>query len=306
MTETNVHHDFAGLLRKDQIDHLASEHGVNTHPKITKPHLLDEHTLAHKCMDFAATEPTAEQLEAFLIENDLPQRWYALFTNPNNFVPHTHEVSAPASEATDAEVVAAHEAISKGEKPIAKLSAAERKALTALVDNDFAALTAEMRAFASEVKRSRKDAAKAEFESKKKDADKYRKRVDKASEKFRAALATIKEEAEADGYTVGNMPYNYSGKMNHTSFEVAALSEALSTIDKEVDADLDRALSEVRTAHLAAQRTILLTGVPEGVATQVLNSIPSAKEMMVQAAANKDQPMPPQVEMPNEVYYIQS
>jgi hypothetical protein len=231
---------------------------------------------------------------------------YRMYSNPERYTPHTHEVTAPTpSEATDEEVIAAHEAISKGEKPIAKLSAAERKALTALVDNDFAALTAEMRAFASEVKRSRKDAAKAEFESKKKDAEKYRKRLEKVNTKFRDAITAIKEEAEADGYTVGNMPYNhYSGK--HTSFEVAALSEALNAIDKEVDADLDRALSEVRTAHLAAQRTILLTGVPEGVATQVLNSIPSAKEMMVQAAAKQGQPMPPQVEMPNEVYYIQS
>ena len=306
MTETTaptVLPAFDPLNMAEQKNHMANAHGVSMHPKIRKAHLIEEHVNAHLCMDFAATNPTSEQVQAFLVEHRISGRGYRIYTEADQFIPHTHEAVPLAPEtATPDEVAAAAQQIIKGEKPIAKLNAAERKALTALVDNDFAALAAEMRAFAAEVRKSRKADALAEFEAKKKDADKFRKRMEKATEKFKAAIAAIKEEAEAEGFMVANLPYNYSGK--HVTFEVAALAEALKAIEDEVNADLERALSAQRSAHLAAQRTILLTGVPEGVATQVLNSIPSAKEMMVQAASQHEQPMPPQVEEPKTEYYI--
>ena len=309
MTETTapptVQPAFDPMLRKEQMSHMMHQHGVTMHQKILKPHLIEEHTIAHLCVDLAAGKPSEEEVFAFLVKHHITEYAYKMYSSPDRYVPHTHEV-APAAPvaATNDEVAAAHGQITKGEKPIAQLNAAERKALTALVDNDFAALTAEMRAFAADVKRTRREAAIAEFESKKADADKYHKRLAAASDKFAAACAKIKADAEADGFRVQNMPYRHG--VGSTSFEVSALAEALSTINAEVDADLDRALSQARTSHLAAQRTILLTGVPEGVATQVLNSIPSAKEMMVQAAAQHDQPMPPQVDTPKTEFYISS
>lgn len=249
MTDTmTVHVPVESMTKVALIEHLNTEHGAHipATTKITKIRLLAEHERDHTSVDFHA--------------------------------PHNHE--EPEVAAPDAKVAEAAKAISKGNKPVGHLNASERKALMDIVTNDFKGLEHEVRSMADDARRTRLAAVEAEHAAKSEEVAEYKKRVRKVMEKANNALQKIKEEAETNGFTVQMHQIDYRNAEHYTKFSVEALQAAKKEVEAEIDADLKRGLVEVRSRLIAAQRVVLLTGVSGDIAQKVLDSIPSARDLM--------------------------
>lgn len=291
ITDAPVVTDFAAMTKAEMVEHLRSTsyHRVvavngTRIDRFTKDQLIVLHEELHAAADWvssqgwdnAKSESDEERVarhqkileyvsgKRFLYSNILLQQ--AAFP--------AHEHLAPVGAA---DVVAS---IKRGEKPVGYLNASERKALKELIDNDFRTVEAEIKQFAADVREERKAQVQADFDQKKQGADRFRQELNDLCANFDVDLQEVKDRAARDGLQITGMAHRASTAT--MSIVPVGLDEAMRKVDQEVNADRDRALTAHRKAWLAAQRTVLLTGVPEGVAQAVLDSIPDARALMAQ------------------------
>lgn len=174
-----------------------------------------------------------------------------------------------------------------GGKPLdldTPLKAGEAKALSEVIDNDFNALRQDMRALADDEKRSRVEAVTKEWDAKGDKSDQWRRDALKLVSNFSSERDHMIAAAKADGIalTIPSVRESYS----NVQTELVGKQEAIKKVKQDVDNDLNRALIALERQRLSAQRTVILARItPE--AQTVLDTIPKAKTLMVEAAQER-------------------
>lgn len=166
------------------------------------------------------------------------------------------------------------------------LNTSQRRALKELVDNDFLALKAEIVQFADDMARQRREELKAEYKAKGADASSFVERANALASAYRSDCDALVIEARRAGVELSTFKLdNY----HHVESKVAGLTEALKAADDEVNTDRKRALNTLERARLTAQRKVLMSGVNTE-ALAILDTIPDARSLMLQAAAQRTAP----------------
>jgi len=119
------------------------------------------------------------------------------------------------------------------------------------------------------------------------DADLFKDRALAIIQDCRSAIDTLVIEARGKGVEL-SVQEHYSGRT--TEAKVAGLQAAIKAAEAEVEADRKRALNTLERARLTAQRKVLMSGVSEEALT-ILDTIPNARTLMVEAAQQRIQPM---------------
>lgn len=161
------------------------------------------------------------------------------------------------------------------------LNTTERRALEKLVDNDFAALKTEVAQMGADLLSQRLDVLKTEWAEKTDKVALYVRKVEATWREAQTQTSDIRALAAADGVTLKVPEYSRYGNAEGS---VEGFATAERAIKQEVDADLKRALNTLERSRLTAQRTVLLSAV-SAEAAKVLDAIPSAKDLMMQASA---------------------
>lgn len=175
-----------------------------------------------------------------------------------------------------------------GDAPL--LAQQERRTLKELVDSDFAGLRAELIQMADDALAEMLKAVHEEFKGTEVQARRFAERKTRlsrrhAEEKAKLAnkhtdeVATLTEEAR----TVGLEPVP-----NSDAFQPANRDARISEVTSENKRDRDRALNTLERKRLGTQRTVLLTGLT-GAAQLVLDTIPNAQRLMLEAAQERVQ-----------------
>lgn len=195
--------------------------------------------------------------------------------------PHTHTAVAAASEAPEDPTSGKDLDGVDLSKP---LNVTQRRALRDLVENDFLAMKAEINQMADDMAKQRRDELTREWAARGADADQFERRGAELMETYRTAGAALIAEAQAAGVELA-MPRI---KDSYPSLEakVTGLHEALREVEQEVEADRRRALNTLERQRLTAQRKVLLTGVTQE-ALNILDTIPTASQLMLEAAAQR-------------------
>lgn len=276
-------------------DHLSTYHPtqVGYNRSITSKSSKDQmealHTRLHEEYDYT-------QAEVAVVEDDQGNRWNV--NNPTEpaegekrFAPfrdlvHEHLV-VPVGTPTEDERDLLNKVTEGGLGRV--LSVTERKALERLIDNDFASLRNEMRAYAEEILAERLKAVEEEFADRKKEAEKRRKAAIKALVKANKEIAKSLQDAKDAGITISGVTYSSLSEEHYEHAVLASIEgqkEAESKVRGENRNDLQTALHTLERQRLAAQRLVLLAGIsPEG--QKLLDTIPDAKTLMVEAAQER-------------------
>lgn len=192
----------------------------------------------------------------------------------NTSKPHTHTAVAPRGDAS-AEELSAMDLM----KP---LNASQRKALKDLVENDFLALKAEINQFADDMAAQRRTEINKEWAAKGADKTTFYAKGQELMAAYRNGADKLVMEARTAGVEF-TMPAIGTREMEA---KVPGLQTALKAAEAEVDVDRRRALNTLERARLTAQRKVLMTGVTEE-ALAILDTIPNAHALMVEAAAQR-------------------
>ena len=250
---------FTLMKRDPQSDHLHRMHGVSNwdvNSKTTKARMEVVHNMHH------AGEGRQSR---------------------SRQVPHTHSpiVSpvevAPKSPLSQEEQDGLKQRLLEGKT----LNTTERRALEKLVDNDFAALKTEVAQMGADLLAQRLAALKTEWAEKTDKIADYVRKVEATWREAQRQTSDLRALAAEDGVTLTVPEYSRYGKSEGT---VAGFATAEREIKQEVDADLKRAFNTLERSRLTAQRTVLLSAVSVE-AAKVLDAIPSAKDLMMQASA---------------------
>lgn len=166
--------------------------------------------------------------------------------------------------------------------PSRPLNASQRKALKDLVDNDFLALRSEIQQFATDMARQRRDELRTEWADRGADPASFITRAEALAQEYRVAADALRLEARRSGIDL-DMPTLYQDKIKART---DGLAEAIREAEQEIKADQVRALNTLERARLTAQRKVLMSGVDQE-ALSILETIPTAHDLMIQAAAER-------------------
>lgn len=162
------------------------------------------------------------------------------------------------------------------------LNASQRKNLKELVENDFLALRAEINQFADDMARQKRGEIERDYKARGADSTTFMAKARDLAKAYRNGADALVLEARQAGVEI-KVPEIYS---RDVEVKVSGLSSALREAEAEVDADRRRALNTLERARLTAQRRVLMTGVTEE-ALAILDTIPNAHTLMVEAAAQR-------------------
>lgn len=273
-----------GLSKQEMIDHLRNAHGYSQvrgqvlgtakTTKATKADLERNHTHAHTILDLPEGERYKRDYRSTGQQGH--NNWTLTPT-----VEHTHLV-APLSEAgTSAlEAVRSGTALVVGGKP---LPASERTALRQLVNNDFAALKADLQQLAAQSWENERAQLELDWKERKAATAGYIAQARRALDKTQRKLEAIRAAAAEGGVTV---TYNRRLSEMHTEASASGFTDAVNGARKQHDTMLQRALLKLERERLRAERRILLSGVtPE--AAVILEEIPSAEQMLRDASVRE-------------------
>jgi len=196
---------------------------------------------------------------------------------------HTHTAVAPREDATPEELAA----LELG-KP---LNASQRKSLKDIVENDFLALKAEIVQFAGDIAKTRRDDIDKDFAKKGADQQAFEKKGRDLLMKYRNERDKLILDARAKGVELSLPQLKYG----EVEAKMPGRLQAIAAAEADVEADKRRALNALERARLTAQRKVLMTGVTEE-SLKILDTIPSAKTLMLEAAAERSNP---QLAMPS-------
>lgn len=164
------------------------------------------------------------------------------------------------------------------------LNSTQRKALKDLVDNDFLALKAEINQFANDLAHQAREKVRAEWAAKGADKEVYRLKANALISNYRNERDRLIMEARVAGVEV-KMP-NIDRYNSDVEAKVNGLKEAIDAAIAVVEEDRRRALTTLERQRLTAQRTVLMSGVNKD-ALAILDTIPDAKSLMVEAAKQR-------------------
>lgn len=166
------------------------------------------------------------------------------------------------------------------------LSPTEQRNLTKLVDNQFSALTNEMEQFAADALESRETEVNQEFAEVEQRAESVLADIRRELSQTRSRVEEMIAAARRDGVTIeGFDTYQWTQAFRHGSYSLPSKTAALAEARKANHTLIRRTNLTIERQRLGAQRRILLSSLGEE-AQAVLDSIPSAQQMMVAAQAD--------------------
>lgn len=277
--------------KQDIIEHIFNVHGITNvdgqslgsrSPKITKERLLEVHGQMHENLA-RATWRWEENSVYDNASNTYMGSWRpylgnrALYHGNRVFLPHRHETLSETAALREA-ATAVRTGGQISDKP---LPTAQLRLLTEIVRQDFRIIEQEMREFATEALEAKHKDIRAEYEAKKGDAPKLRDKAQAKLAKLQEELRQMREEAAAAGITL-TTPHFSAG----VTYEIKGLADALKTAKEENAHALNRAIARLEREKAVALRRVQLAGIsPEAV--KLLDELPDARQMMVEAAAQK-------------------
>lgn len=275
---------FADMSRDDMIEHLRECHGFDPRAygydgwgsKVTKARMTEYHDASHAVVQWYSENPGTTDAAMLNWLQGQPkvfrERSHLRRTLP---IQHDH-VPVPVDE----KVVAASKSLrADGNIGVTLLNAAERKALKDVVDNDFHILRQEMREMANQMERDAVAAVDAEWAERREARKDFLKKGEKAWAKYKATIKALTEDAEKAGVSLtGYIRYEPTFEA-----EVKGYKEAKQEAIQSAYKAFQRAELTMERQRLTAQRQVLLTGVTRE-ASVVLDAIPDAKTLMVEAA----------------------
>lgn len=256
---------FEEMTKDDQFRHIVDHHGMDewrlkrVRPdghRQTKDDLLRFHTKLHD-------ETTRKNAVS---RGQRGNEWITPLT-------HIHQAINIDGAAFDKETQTLNLA-----KPLTK---SEAKTLGDLVNNDFDALASEMRQMAADKKRGLLEDYDKEQSLKKQDAESFRVEAERLRAEAIRQSADLTERARKAGFDL-----RVGIRTDYVQIEVLDSNAKRNAVTAQVDADLSRALLALDRQRLTAQRQILMATItPE--ATKILDEIPSAQALMVEAAKSR-------------------
>lgn len=274
--------------KQEMVDHLMQVHGIGAagghylttnakRTRATKEEMEKIHDAAHRILDHPADE--------LLIQDDYVHVPGMRSRTPRPSVPHVHDEPAVAPE-----VSSMLEAVRSGGGSILPagkvMPPAQRTVLTKLVNNDFAALRADLQSLAAASLENDLKQLELEWEDRRAKAATWKGEVTKLGRKTVKKLERIKEAALEDGIEI-NIPSRVTDYIRADA-RTAGYDKALADAKNRNKRALDVALLKLERERLRLERRILLAGV-EPEAAEVLEAVPSAQEMMQDAMTREAQ-----------------
>jgi len=268
-------HQVYRLRAKSTYGWSSQELGPNT--KVTKDTMLKHHAKLHEFLDAQTDQWWIEHPEGSdaTIVSDAG---YTSITVPAR---HTHSeiVTAARSGASREELEERAQRILAGEVPDKPMPAAERSVVKQLIDNEFGTLKQQMRELAADTLRGNLEQVEADWKDRRAAAHAYETEYKKILRKAEAKIESLKAKGKAAGVTVkANEIRRYMGV--HLEFE--GYEKAKKAAQDENKTALDRALMTLERQRLAAQQKVLMAGLSQS-AADLLNSVPTASELMIEA-----------------------
>lgn len=157
------------------------------------------------------------------------------------------------------------------------LKPSEAAAAKRLVKNSYETLRAELAKFCDEQIVVAKQRVREEFADKQREAEVIQRRINRQMSKAWKKRAAAIREASAAGMEIDERGYRRD--YWDVTVKVGALTRALADAEREVRAAYDRAMLDLRTKELEAERVILVASL--SVETErVVMAIPTAEEAM--------------------------
>jgi len=165
-----------------------------------------------------------------------------------------------------------------------KLSAGERSALTRLINNDYAALKADLQSLAAQALENDIKQLELDWEDRRVKSKRWLAEVDARNRKFLKQRANLAKRASEDGIEI---EYTHrSGDYLRATAKTAGYDKAVAETKERNKRLLNSALLKLERERLRAERSVLLSGVTEE-AAKILDTIPSAETMLSEAMARE-------------------
>jgi hypothetical protein len=270
------------LSKQALIDHLRDIHGFShlngkqlldaKRTSITKADMVQIHDKHHETLDKPDNQVRVSDGRVF----DGTTR-YGI---PIPEILHVHEAVTLRPD-----VAEALEGIRSGTNPLAgsRLSAGERSALTRVIDNDYAALKADLQQLAQQALANDLAQLELDWADRRAKVPTWMARVHTLAGEVKREIELLKEQATADGIelTFPNLERGFEVRAATTGYDKARRE----TTDANRKS-LDSALLKLERERLRAQRQVLLTGItPE--AQKILDGIPDAAKMLGEAMSRE-------------------
>lgn len=272
------------LTKQEMVDHLMNVHQITSvmrnilhtdarRVKATKDQLVRVHEYAHQILDPPASRRWTHG-EGRVGNYDVDNR----STTKVPTVEHVHADPAAAPEVRAMLDRAANNEplVPEGQR----LNAGERAALTRLVDNDYAALQADLRSLAAATLDNDLKQLELDWQDRRKKAQTWLSQISSMNEKFQKKREILRIRAAEQGIEI-----TYSHRDNQylrAEAKTAGYDKAVAEAKNQNKRLLDTALLKLERERLRAQRRILLSAVSSAAAV-ILETIPSAEQMLAEA-----------------------
>lgn len=196
-----------------------------------------------------------------------------MHSNNRMVVAHTHVPADPGDSAfTDS-----------------PLSATEQRNVKQLVDNEFASLTAEMEVFCADMLESELATIEEEFTEKNTEGNDALADIKRVVARAQAEVQQIIDDARSRGVQVSGIDdYTWRNLRRDHSFTLPSKDERVAKAKERNRALIKRTNLTIERQRLRAQRRVLLSSISDD-GQRVLDSIPSARDLMVAAQADQAQ-----------------
>jgi len=162
------------------------------------------------------------------------------------------------------------------------LNATQTRNLTALVKGDFQVMRSELQQFAAEQKHNKTEEIKAQASFKR--MEEVKAAAIEVCREYQKKMQELSYQAQKDGISL-----SYTGVASErVSVNDSTINAKIQQAHSEIDLELRIALATLERKEIQAQRKILVASITQD-AEDILNSIPTAQQLMVEAAEEREQ-----------------
>jgi hypothetical protein len=290
MSENTTPEILPALTEKSTIadikSHLQKYHGFVIYRGVRKDELLFKHRVVH-AETAEALEPLYQERFPSMRPEERAQRVASQMErnaeNNTRMIPHAHE-SELLAEPTDQRLL---DILKDPDKPLPNtpLTVSERKVLKDLIDNDFRALLRELEQFALEARAAQENEIITEYADKTMAMNAITSEYSELLNRQYIERVDFANAQRELGYAPGPV---YAPSGTNLSLRVVGKEEAMRRALADYENAIRTARNAVETQRLNAQRRVLLAGLTPA-AREMLNDIPDAKTMMIQAQVSTEQ-----------------
>lgn len=173
------------------------------------------------------------------------------------------------------------------------LGVTERRQLEKLIDNDFQALKNQMKVFANDLKRQRKEEIEAEYRGQEAIIAEAQHAWHELRRELRQRVDEFILRYTTQGFRVQSGRYGDQRLVNFAdTFElvIAQKETRLNEVGNDVEHQYMKAHNELERQRLAIQRELLLTGLVSDQAEQILKKMPDPRQVLLDAVRASNNP----------------